>query len=83
MTILLLGSLERNWGDESLKFSVIDIDLCTSQEIHGLLRQGVSADNISAQLSPWASALFDFLPPFIRKQVYLNYFYFVINCQSV
>ncbi|KAL7127927.1 hypothetical protein ABFS83_14G282600 [Erythranthe nasuta] len=42
------------------------------QEIHGLLRQGVSADNISAQLSPWASALFEFLPPFIRKQLLLH-----------
>ncbi|KAL0366526.1 UNVERIFIED_CONTAM: Pyrophosphate--fructose 6-phosphate 1-phosphotransferase subunit alpha [Sesamum radiatum] len=42
------------------------------QEIHSLLRQGVSADNISAQLSPWASALFEFLPPFIRKQLLLH-----------
>ncbi|KAK4484011.1 hypothetical protein RD792_011224 [Penstemon davidsonii] len=42
------------------------------QEIHGLLRQGVSADNISTQLSPWASALFEFLPPFIRKQLLLH-----------
>ncbi|KAL0432817.1 UNVERIFIED_CONTAM: Pyrophosphate--fructose 6-phosphate 1-phosphotransferase subunit alpha [Sesamum latifolium] len=42
------------------------------QEIHGLLRQGVSADNIFAQLSPWASALFEFLPPFIRKQLLLS-----------
>ncbi|KAG5542686.1 hypothetical protein RHGRI_015723 [Rhododendron griersonianum] len=41
------------------------------QEIHGLLRQGVSVDNISSQLSPWASALFEFLPPFIRKQLLL------------
>ncbi|KAL3505528.1 hypothetical protein ACH5RR_035369 [Cinchona calisaya] len=41
------------------------------QEIHGLLKQGVSADSISSQLSPWASALFEFLPPFIRKQVLL------------
>jgi pyrophosphate--fructose-6-phosphate 1-phosphotransferase len=41
------------------------------QEIHSLLRQGVSADNISTQLSPWASALFEFLPPFIRKQLLL------------
>ena len=40
------------------------------QEIHGLLREGYSVDNISSQLSPWASALFEFLPPFIRKQVY-------------
>eukprot|EP00268_Persea_americana_P015715 TRINITY_DN1736_c0_g1_i2.p1 TRINITY_DN1736_c0_g1~~TRINITY_DN1736_c0_g1_i2.p1 ORF type:complete len:387 (-),score=74.99 TRINITY_DN1736_c0_g1_i2:1122-2282(-) len=39
------------------------------QEIHGLHGQGVSADNISAQLSPWASALFEFLPPFIKRQV--------------
>ncbi|MCD7447881.1 hypothetical protein HAX54_035812 [Datura stramonium] len=38
------------------------------QEIHGLLTQGVSADKISSQLSPWASALFEFLPPFIKKQ---------------
>ncbi|KAG8377189.1 hypothetical protein BUALT_Bualt08G0002300 [Buddleja alternifolia] len=42
------------------------------QEIHSLLKEGVSADNISAQLSPWASALFDFLPPFIRKQILLH-----------
>ncbi|XP_034675902.1 pyrophosphate--fructose 6-phosphate 1-phosphotransferase subunit alpha [Vitis riparia] len=41
------------------------------QEIHGLLRQGVSADNISSKLSPWASALFEFLPPFIKKQLLL------------
>ncbi|XP_047976132.1 pyrophosphate--fructose 6-phosphate 1-phosphotransferase subunit alpha-like [Salvia hispanica] len=42
------------------------------QEIHGLLRKGVSADNISGQLSPWASALFEFLPPFIRNQLLLH-----------
>ncbi|CAI9115316.1 OLC1v1016190C1 [Oldenlandia corymbosa var. corymbosa] len=41
------------------------------QEIHGLLRQGVSVDSISSQLSPWASALFEFLPPFIKKQLLL------------
>ncbi|KAI5660865.1 hypothetical protein M9H77_20188 [Catharanthus roseus] len=41
------------------------------KEIHVLLRQGVSADNIFSQLSPWASALFEFLPPFIRKQLLL------------
>ncbi|XP_022772523.1 pyrophosphate--fructose 6-phosphate 1-phosphotransferase subunit alpha isoform X2 [Durio zibethinus] len=38
------------------------------KEIHGLLRQGVSAEKISSQLSPWTAALFEFLPPFIRKQ---------------
>ncbi|XP_071732128.1 pyrophosphate--fructose 6-phosphate 1-phosphotransferase subunit alpha-like [Rutidosis leptorrhynchoides] len=42
------------------------------QEIHSLLRQGVSADNISTKLSPWASALFEFMPPFIRKQLLLH-----------
>jgi pyrophosphate--fructose-6-phosphate 1-phosphotransferase len=41
------------------------------QEIHGLLKNGVSADKISSQLSPWASALFEFLPLFIRKQLLL------------
>ncbi|KAJ1440336.1 Pyrophosphate-dependent phosphofructokinase PfpB [Sesbania bispinosa] len=41
------------------------------KEIHGLLRQGVAVDKISAQLSPWASALFEFLPPFIRRQLLL------------
>ncbi|KAK4428257.1 Pyrophosphate--fructose 6-phosphate 1-phosphotransferase subunit alpha [Sesamum alatum] len=42
------------------------------QEIHRLLRKRVSADNISAQLSPWSSALFEFLPPFIKKQLLLH-----------
>lgn len=45
------------------------------QEIHGLHDQGVSTDNISSHLSPWASALFEFLPPFIRKQVISSLFY--------
>jgi len=43
--------------------------LFVPQEIHGLLRQGVAVDKISSQLTPWASALFEFLPPFIRRQV--------------
>ncbi|GMN34667.1 hypothetical protein TIFTF001_004811 [Ficus carica] len=42
------------------------------KEIHSLLRQGVSVDNISSQLSPWAYALFEFLPPFIKKQLLLH-----------
>uniref|UniRef100_A0A6V7QWF8 Pyrophosphate--fructose 6-phosphate 1-phosphotransferase subunit alpha n=1 Tax=Ananas comosus var. bracteatus TaxID=296719 RepID=A0A6V7QWF8_ANACO len=42
------------------------------QEIHGLHGKGVSVDNISSHLSPWASALFEFLPPFIRKQLLLH-----------
>ncbi|KAG6499351.1 hypothetical protein ZIOFF_039117 [Zingiber officinale] len=42
------------------------------QEIHVLHRRGVSVDDISSQLSPWASALFEFLPPFIRKQLLLH-----------
>ncbi|XAR64297.1 Diphosphate--fructose-6-phosphate 1-phosphotransferase [Bertholletia excelsa] len=41
------------------------------KEIHGLLKDGVSMNKISSQLSPWASALFEFLPPFIRKQLLL------------
>ncbi|KAG6539137.1 pyrophosphate--fructose 6-phosphate 1-phosphotransferase subunit alpha-like [Zingiber officinale] len=42
------------------------------QEIHALHHRGVSVDDISSQLSPWASALFQFLPPFIRKQLLLH-----------
>lgn len=42
------------------------------QEIHGLQGQGISTDEISSHLSPWATALFQFLPPFIRKQLLLN-----------
>uniref|UniRef100_A0ACD5VC79 Uncharacterized protein n=1 Tax=Avena sativa TaxID=4498 RepID=A0ACD5VC79_AVESA len=42
------------------------------QEIHGLHDKGVSIENISSHLSPWASALFNFLPPFIRKQLLLH-----------
>ncbi|PIA56960.1 hypothetical protein AQUCO_00700964v1 [Aquilegia coerulea] len=42
------------------------------QEIHELHRQGVSIDNMSSNLSPWASALFEFLPPFIKKQLLLH-----------
>ncbi|XP_076889872.1 pyrophosphate--fructose 6-phosphate 1-phosphotransferase subunit alpha-like [Bidens hawaiensis] len=41
------------------------------QEIHRFLRQGVSKDKIPSQLSPWASALFQFLPPFIREELLL------------
>ncbi|KAG0514179.1 hypothetical protein BDA96_10G168300 [Sorghum bicolor] len=42
------------------------------QEIHGLHNKGVSVENISSHLSPWASALFQFLPPFIRNQLLLH-----------
>ncbi|URD91681.1 Pyrophosphate--fructose 6-phosphate 1-phosphotransferase subunit [Musa troglodytarum] len=42
------------------------------QEIHGLHNQGILTENISSHLSPWASALFEFLPPFIRKQLLLH-----------
>ncbi|XP_074558332.1 pyrophosphate--fructose 6-phosphate 1-phosphotransferase subunit alpha-like [Curcuma longa] len=42
------------------------------QEIHVLHHRGVSVDDISSQLSPWASALFEFLPPFIRRQLLLH-----------
>jgi hypothetical protein len=33
--------------------------------------QGVAADKIFVHLSPWASTLFEFLPPFIRRQLLL------------
>ncbi|KAI5063277.1 hypothetical protein GOP47_0021824 [Adiantum capillus-veneris] len=42
------------------------------EEIHGLMRQGVHVEKIPSQLSPWASALFEFLPPFIRGQFLLE-----------
>ncbi|KAL8211560.1 hypothetical protein R6Q57_005997 [Mikania cordata] len=42
------------------------------QEIHSLLQHGVSVDKISTQLLPWASALFEFLPTFIRIQLLLH-----------
>ncbi|KAM0932392.1 putative diphosphate--fructose-6-phosphate 1-phosphotransferase [Dioscorea sansibarensis] len=42
------------------------------QEIHGLHSQGVAAEKIPSNLSPWASALFEFLPSFIRKELLLN-----------
>ncbi|KAJ0968110.1 hypothetical protein J5N97_025027 [Dioscorea zingiberensis] len=42
------------------------------QEIHDLLKKGVSVDSISTQLSPWASALYQSLPPFIKKQLLLS-----------
>ena len=57
-----------------MKLLCICNNLAPFQEIHGLLRKGVSADNISGQLSPWASALFEFLPPFIKNQVLVLYF---------
>ncbi|KAG6472958.1 hypothetical protein ZIOFF_070438 [Zingiber officinale] len=42
------------------------------QEIHGLHSQGILIEKISSHLSPWASALFEFLPPFIRRQLLLH-----------
>ncbi|KAJ8456052.1 hypothetical protein OPV22_034795 [Ensete ventricosum] len=42
------------------------------QEIHVLLKNSVSTENISGQLSPWASALFESMPPFIKKQLLLS-----------
>ncbi|XP_020103301.1 pyrophosphate--fructose 6-phosphate 1-phosphotransferase subunit alpha-like [Ananas comosus] len=42
------------------------------QEIHSLQNEGVSTDDISSHLSPWASALFEFLPSFIRKELLLQ-----------
>ncbi|XP_057837529.2 pyrophosphate--fructose 6-phosphate 1-phosphotransferase subunit alpha [Cryptomeria japonica] len=42
------------------------------QEIHSLHGQGVAIEKISSRLSPWASALFEFLPAFITKQLLLH-----------
>uniref|UniRef100_A0A0C9RUV0 Pyrophosphate--fructose 6-phosphate 1-phosphotransferase subunit alpha n=1 Tax=Wollemia nobilis TaxID=56998 RepID=A0A0C9RUV0_9CONI len=42
------------------------------QEIHSLHGQGVPVEEISSRLSPWASALFEFLPHFIQKQLLLH-----------
>lgn len=42
------------------------------EEIHGHMRQGVHVEDIPSQLSPWASALYEFLPPFIRSQFMLE-----------
>jgi len=46
--------------------------MLSCRKIHSLHGQGVSIDNISALLSPWASALFEFLPPFIKRQLLLH-----------
>lgn len=42
------------------------------EEIHGHMKEGVSLEQIPSLLSPWASALFEFLPPFIRSQFLLE-----------
>lgn len=42
------------------------------EEIHDHMKQGVHVEDIPSQLSPWASALFEFLPPFIRSQFLLE-----------
>ncbi|KAH8946831.1 hypothetical protein BDL97_11G008000 [Sphagnum fallax] len=42
------------------------------QEINSLLKQDVSIEHISSRLSPWAAALYDFLPIFIKKQLLLD-----------
>ncbi|KAK1261435.1 Pyrophosphate--fructose 6-phosphate 1-phosphotransferase subunit alpha [Acorus gramineus] len=42
------------------------------QEINCLHKRGVSGDKILEHLSPWASALYEFLPPYIKKQLLLS-----------
>ncbi len=49
-----------------------NIMLWSIQEINSLLKQDVNVENISSHLSPWAAALFDFLPNFIKKQLLLD-----------
>ncbi|KAL6838988.1 hypothetical protein ACP4OV_031215 [Aristida adscensionis] len=42
------------------------------QEINILYSNNVPKDDIPSQLSPWAAALFKFLPPFIRTELLLH-----------
>ncbi|CAL5090857.1 unnamed protein product [Urochloa decumbens] len=42
------------------------------QEINNLHINNVTEDEIPSQLSPWAAALFKFLPPFIRRELVLH-----------
>ncbi|CAN6162405.1 unnamed protein product [Urochloa humidicola] len=42
------------------------------QEINNLHINNVPEDEIPSQLSPWAAALFKFLPPFIRRELVLH-----------
>lgn len=62
----------------------LDTYLFVMKEIHGLHRNGIPAEKISSHLSPWASALFEFLPHFIRKEVFSSsvyiYCFFYILC---
>ncbi|KAI5436208.1 hypothetical protein KIW84_022609 [Lathyrus oleraceus] len=53
------------------KLTLFEISQKISDEIQSLLQQGVAADKIYVHLSPWASALFEFPPPFIRRQLLL------------
>ncbi|KAG6776723.1 hypothetical protein POTOM_020251 [Populus tomentosa] len=66
---LCLASFANVWV---LSFRLHTEILFTFQEIHDLLRHGVAPDKISSQLSPWTSALFEFLPPYIKKQLLLH-----------
>jgi hypothetical protein len=42
------------------------------QEINILHNNNVPVAEMSSQLSPWAAALFQFLPPFIRRELLLH-----------
>ncbi|KAG2634247.1 hypothetical protein PVAP13_2NG156900 [Panicum virgatum] len=42
------------------------------QEINNLHSNNIPEDEIPSQLSPWAAALFKFLPPFIRRELVLH-----------
>ncbi|KAJ4830913.1 hypothetical protein Tsubulata_039034 [Turnera subulata] len=70
LTQQICDAVQARAGQEGLIESIPEV-YALLKEIHGLLRQGVAPENISSQLSPWASALFEFLPPFIRKQLLL------------
>jgi hypothetical protein len=42
------------------------------QEINILHSNKVPENNIPSQLSPWATALYNYLPPFIRRELLLH-----------
>ncbi|KAJ4841318.1 hypothetical protein Tsubulata_025704, partial [Turnera subulata] len=68
LTQQICDAVQARAGQEGLIESIPEV-YALLKEIHGLLRQGVVPENISSQLSPWPSALFEFLPPFIRIQI--------------
>ena len=59
------GSLENYISNFSCRFDFIASAWCIKLSKNYLQE----IDDVPSELSPWASALFEFLPPFIRSQV--------------